>query len=1011
MTTKHNACKLVRYLFILLLAVGLFHQKALAVPAYDGVFVLTQPSGHSFEARQRGDEGYNWMETRDGYGITINKDTGECEFILPDDANGAQAARTGKKPKTRAVGKVKPSTLGIPKGLRPARRTTSENDVGMTGPYNSFSAVPAEGGGGSSALLESSSFVSGSKNLLVIGVDYSNQPANYTTTQIQPLFFGASGSMKEYFANSSYSTLTVAPATESQGTSNDGFIGWLRLSGNHPDTGSSTGTANQQIAKDAILAADPFIDYSQYDTGGNGIIATTELSIIIIVAGYERAYSSNNTNSVWGHKWAMFSVGYPLVDGKTIQEYAQFGERHDDHLATMGIMCHEAGHLMLSLPDLYDTDPLLNGDSMGIGAFGLMGAGSWGSAPGADAGSSPTNLCAWSKKTLGWGTVTTVSTSQQITFPVADSNGSSIFMVNTLDPNQYFLIENRQFSGYDIGFKRDAGSSGHGGLAIYHIDESNSGNADEDNKLVDIEEANEGSLGYSMLDDDTTPAHTNMFFFSVNNSSFTGATTPDSNLNDGSGTGFAVLNVSAYGNSMTADLQFGLIAELSADSTCGVIPFTVNFSNQSTAKGSSFTYLWDFGDGNTSTTENPNHTYTVEGIYTVSLTVQDSNGSDTRVISDYIKTNSQYLTLDSNDSAGPVFNWIEISSTGTALNLEDDASAQILMPFTFDFYGTSYSQVYINSNGTINLSDFFTDFSNSCIPTAVTSDLIAVHWDDLDPPSGGNVYFQTFGASPNRTFVVEWFNLPHFSNIGNVTFEAILHEDSSEIVFQYFDVGFGDPDFDNGLSTTVGIQNGSSACESTPYSCDQALLSDQLAIRFISDIDNDTLPDPWEILNFGNITTTDGTTDYDGDGLIDSDEYLNNTDPKNTDTDGDGMPDGWEVTYGLDPLSDDSNGDNDGDGVVNLIDNCPASPNPGQEDIDGDGIGNICEGSVELDFSALTNGDGSPGSPFNSLADAINAVDVGGTINIIAGTTSGPFTITKPMIIKSAGNETVIIGQ
>jgi len=69
------------------------------------------------------------------------------------------------------------------------------------------------------------------------------------------------------------------------------------------------------------------------------------------------------------------------------------------------------------------------------------------------------------------------------------------------------------------------------------------------------------------------------------------------------------------------------------------------------------------------------------------------------------------------------------------------------------------------------------------------------------------------------------------------------------------------------------------------------------------DSDGDGLPDSWEIQHFGNLATADGTTDTDGDGLLDKDEYTYKTDPNNKDTDGDGDSDGDEVRYGTNPLS------------------------------------------------------------------------------------------------------------
>jgi PKD repeat protein len=58
---------------------------------------------------------------------------------------------------------------------------------------------------------------------------------------------------------------------------------------------------------------------------------------------------------------------------------------------------------------------------------------------------------------------------------------------------------------------------------------------------------------------------------------------------------------------------------------------TVNFSSAgSTSTG--VTYVWDFGDGNTSASANPSHSYTAPGVYTVILTVSDANCSTTDII-------------------------------------------------------------------------------------------------------------------------------------------------------------------------------------------------------------------------------------------------------------------------------------------------------------------------------------------------------------------------------------------
>ena len=89
-------------------------------------------------------------------------------------------------------------------------------------------------------------------------------------------------------------------------------------------------------------------------------------------------------------------------------------------------------------------------------------------------------------------------------------------------------------------------------------------------------------------------------------------------------------------------------------------------------------------------------------------------------------------------------------------------------------------------------------------------------------------------------------------------------------------------------------------------------------IADLGDSDEDGIPDAWEIENFGDLITSDETSDNDHDGLLDVGEHNRGTDPKNSDSDGDGIFDGWEVDNNLNPMADDALVDFDNDGFCNL---------------------------------------------------------------------------------------------
>ena len=68
-----------------------------------------------------------------------------------------------------------------------------------------------------------------------------------------------------------------------------------------------------------------------------------------------------------------------------------------------------------------------------------------------------------------------------------------------------------------------------------------------------------------------------------------------------------------------------LKAHLSANPTSGLAPLTVNFSGNASGGKAPYSYSWNFGDGNTSTQQNPMHTYAQANSYTATLTLIDNN--------------------------------------------------------------------------------------------------------------------------------------------------------------------------------------------------------------------------------------------------------------------------------------------------------------------------------------------------------------------------------------------------
>jgi PKD repeat protein len=101
--------------------------------------------------------------------------------------------------------------------------------------------------------------------------------------------------------------------------------------------------------------------------------------------------------------------------------------------------------------------------------------------------------------------------------------------------------------------------------------------------------------------------------------------------------------VEKVGDHSTCRIPTPPVAGFTADVTSGKAPLAVTFTDQST--NSPTGWSWDFGDSGTSTLQNPAHTYTAAGTYTVTLTASNEDGSNTVVKADYIA-----VTFDCGDS-------------------------------------------------------------------------------------------------------------------------------------------------------------------------------------------------------------------------------------------------------------------------------------------------------------------------------------------------------------------------
>src|SRR5690606_33687567 len=87
----------------------------------------------------------------------------------------------------------------------------------------------------------------------------------------------------------------------------------------------------------------------------------------------------------------------------------------------------------------------------------------------------------------------------------------------------------------------------------------------------------------------------------------------------------------------------------------------------------------------------------------------------------------------------------------------DGSYGPLALPFTFDLYGSSYTQVWINTNGNLTFTGSYSAYSASGFPFNMP--MVAPFWADVDTRLGGQIYFKLNSTN----LIVTWDGVGYYS--------------------------------------------------------------------------------------------------------------------------------------------------------------------------------------------------------------------------------------------------------
>ena len=205
------------------------------------------------------------------------------------------------------------------------------------------------------------------------------------------------------------------------------------------------------------------VDFSNYDNDGDGNVDV----VVVLYAGVGEAQAWRNVpESVWPCQWDMqealawgcSTTGPFQLNGVTIDKFAVFNELDGSNNSSMridgvGTFCHEFGHC-LGLPDFYDTA----GYSYGMSTWDVMDNGCY-----LNNAHRPAGYTSYERHFMGWMDLIDPKSNTHYTLAPLNAGGGAVKVVNSANPNEYYLLEYRVKSGWDEYLPAE-------GMMILHVD-------------------------------------------------------------------------------------------------------------------------------------------------------------------------------------------------------------------------------------------------------------------------------------------------------------------------------------------------------------------------------------------------------------------------------------------------------------------------------------------------------------------------------------------------------------